>query len=210
LLALWLIGLAALLAGCTQVHAALAIQGDDTVAGDIVIGTVSGPPPAITVPASLAGQVTALPYHEAGYNGTRLRFSGLRFDQVNSLVGVSPLANGRLRFELRRTGGLVVAGGQADLSALPVDQADVQLKLAFPGNLVNTDGSVNGSTVSWVFPAGQVSQFNMVVSSPDPSTPSVARWTLLVATLVAAAAVAAVLLAKAHRNPPVTRAGRRP
>jgi hypothetical protein len=49
-----------------------------------------------------------------------------------------------------------------------------------------------------------------VLSSPDPSTPSVGRWTLLVAAVVAAAAVAVVLLAKAHRNPPVPGSGRGP
>jgi hypothetical protein len=210
--AVWLllVGLAALLAGCTQVHAALAIQGDDTVAGDVAIGTASGAPPAVAVPAPLAGQVAVAPYQDGGYRGVRLLFSGLRFDQVNSLVGVSPTANGRLRFELRRSGGLVVLGGQADLSALPVDQADVQLKVAFPGEVVSTDGTATASTVSWAFPAGQVSQFNMVISSPDPTKPSVARWTLLVAALVTAAAVAVVLLARANRNPPVGRPGRGP
>jgi hypothetical protein len=208
--ALLLLGVAGLLAGCTQVHAALAIQGDDTVAGDIAIGTASGAPPEIVVPPPLAGQVAVVPYHDGGYTGSRLRFSGLRFDQVNSLAGVVPKANGRLRFDLRRAGGLIVLGGQADLSAVPVDQADVQFKVAFPGNLTSTDGTETGSTVSWVFPAGQVSRFNMVVSSPDPTTPSVARWTLLVAALVTAAAVAVVLLAKAHRNPPVLRPGRGP
>ena len=209
-LALLLIGLAAMLGGCTQVHTALAIQGDDTVAGEIVLGTAGGPPPTVTVPAPLAGRVSVTPYQDNTHTGSRLQFSGLRFDQVNSLVGVAAQANGRLRFELRRTGGLLVLGGQVDLSAVPVDGADVQLKVAFPGELVSTDGTATASTVSWVFAPGQVSQFNAVVSSPDPSTPSVGRWTLLVAAVVAAAAVAVVLLARAHRNPPVRTAGRGP
>ena len=209
-LVLFLLGAAALLGGCTQVRAALAIQGDDTVAGEIVIGTASGPPPVVAVPAPLVGRVSVTPYQDAGYTGSRLQFSGLRFDQVNSLTSVAPLANGRFKFELRRTGGLVVLAGQVDLSAVPVDKADVQLKIAFPGDLVSTDGAVGGGTVSWVFTPGQVNQFNAVVGSPDPSTPSVGRWTLLVAAVVAAAAVAVVLLAKAHRNPPVPGSGRGP
>jgi len=216
-LALFLLGVTALLGGCTQVRTALAIQGDDTVAGEIVIATADGPPPVVEVPGPLLGQVAVAPYQNAGYQGSRLQFSGLRFDQVNSLVTVAnslvtvaPKANGRFRFELRRTGGLVVLAGQVDLSPVPVDRADVQLKVAFPGELVSTDGSAEAGTVSWVFTPGQVSQFNAVVSSPDPSSPSVGRWTLLVAAVVAATAVAVVLLAKAHRNPPARSAGRGP
>jgi hypothetical protein len=209
-LVLFLLMVAGLLGGCTQVRTALAIQSDDTVAGEIVIGVAGGPAPVITVPAPLVGRVSVAPYQDSGYVGSRLQFSGLRFDQVNSLTSVAPLANGRFRFELRRTGGLVVLGGQVDLSAVPVDRADVQLKVAFPGDLVSTDGTSTAGTVSWVFTPGQVSQFNAVLSSPDPSTPSVGRWTLLVAAVVAAAAVAVVLLAKAHRNPPVPGPGRGP
>jgi hypothetical protein len=209
-LALFLLVAAGLLGGCTQVRTALAIQSDDTVAGEIVIGTAGGPAPVITVPAPLVGRVSVAPYQDSGYVGSRLQFSGLRFDQVNSLTSVAPLANGRFRFELRRAGGLVVLGGQVDLSAVPVDRADVQLKVAFPGDLVSTDGISTAGTVSWVFTPGQVSQFNAVLSSPDPSTPSVGRWTLLVAAVVGAAAVAVVLLAKAHRNPPVRGSGRGP
>lgn len=202
--------LLALLAGCTQVHAALAIQGDDTVSGDVAIGTAGAAPPQVTVPAPLADEVKVTPYRDGGYVGSRLTFSGLRFDQVNSLVTVAPKANGRYRFELRRAGGLVIVGGQADLTALPVDQADVQLKVAFPGELVSTDGTATGGTVSWVFPAGQVHQFSAVISSPDPSEPSVARWSLLMLALAGVAAAAVVLLARANRNPPVARTGRRP
>jgi hypothetical protein len=209
-LALFLLVAAGLLGGCTQVRTALAIQSDDTVAGEIVIGVAGGPAPVLNVPAPLVGQVSVAPYQDSGYVGSRLQFSGLRFDQVNSLTSVAPLANGRFRFELRRTGGLVVLGGQVDLSAVPVDRADVQLKVAFPGDLVSTDGISTAGTVSWVFTPGQVSQFNAVLSSPDPSTPSVGRWTLLVAAVVAAAAVAVVLLARAHRNPPVPGSGRSP
>jgi hypothetical protein len=210
LLALWLLGALAVLGGCTQVHTALAIQSDDTVDGDILIGTAGGPAPEIAVPAPLVGQVSVSQYQEGGYVGSRLRFSGLRFDQVNSLTSVAPKAAGRVRFEMRRAGGLISVSGQVDLSAVPVDRADAQLKLAYPGDVVNTDGRADDGTVSWVFTPGQVSQFNAVINAPDPSAPSVGRWSLLVAAVVTAAAVAVVLLAKAHRNPPVRGVGRGP
>jgi hypothetical protein len=188
--------------GCTRVRTALAVQSDDTVAGDVVIGRAGGPAPAIDVPAELADRVTATPYDQDGYQGTALRFTDLTFAQLNSLTEVSPDAKGRFRFTLRRAGGLIVLGGQVDLTAMPVDQADVQLKVAFPGDVVSSDGQLVGHEVSWVFPPGEVDQFNAVVSSPDPGAPSVTRWLLLVGAVVVATAAGVVLLARAQRNPP--------
>jgi hypothetical protein len=207
LLALTVVGL---LGGCTRVRTALAVQGDDTVAGEIVVATSGGPPPTIVVPAPLAGRVTVTPYQAEGYQGSQLRFTGLRFDEVNSLASIAPQAQGRFRFALRRSGNLVVLNGQVDLTALPVDRADVQLKVAFPGEVVNSDGEIDSDAVSWVFSPGQVSEFNAVVSAPDPTAPSVGRWMLLIGAVVAAAVIGVVLLAKANRNPPVRSAGRGP
>jgi hypothetical protein len=190
------------LVGCTRVRTALAVQGDDTVAGDIVIARAGGPAPVIDVPASLADRVTSKPYRADGYQGVTLRFSDLRFDEINSLVSVAPDAAGRFRFGLRRAGSLVVLGGQVDLTAVPVDQADVQLKVAFPGTVVNSDGQLDGSGLSWVFSPGQVTEFNAVVSTPDPAAPSITRWLLLVGLVVLAAAAGVAWLAWSQRNPP--------
>jgi hypothetical protein len=200
----------ALVGGCTRVRAALAVQGDDTVAGDVVLGTAGGPPPAIALAPALVGRVSVTPYEEDGYEGSRLQFSGLRFDEINSMVTLAPAANGRFRMNLRRVGNRIILNGQVDLTAVPVDHADVQLKVAFPGDVVSTDGKADDSTVAWVFAPGQVSEFSAVIGAPDPAAPSVARWALLIAAIVAAAAVGAILLAKAHRNPPVHRTGRGP
>lgn len=202
-LSLLVLAIVVLMSGCTRVRAALAVQGDDTVAGEIVIARSGGPAPAITVPPPLLGRVTVSPYKANNYLGSRLQFSGLRFDETNSLVTVAPQASGRFKFALRRAGNVISLAGQVDLTAVPVDQADVQLKIAFPGDMVSSDGELDSGAVSWVFTPGQVNEFNAVVSAPDPGAPSVGRWALLIGAIVAAAAVGVVLLAKSHRNPPV-------
>ncbi len=209
-LALLVLLTATLLGGCTRVHTALAVQSDDTVAGEVVIATAGGPAPTIVLPPALVGRVSVAPYAMDDYEGSRLQFGGLRFAELNSLASVAPAAKGRFQLSLRRTGNRVILSGQIDLTPVSVDRADVQLKVAFSGELMNTDGKPDGGTVAWAFPPGQVSEFTAVIGSPDPAAPSVAGWALLVAAIVAAAAVGAVLLAKAHRNPPVRRAGRRP
>jgi hypothetical protein len=199
-----------LLSGCARVRTALAIQGDDTVSGEVVIATAGGPGPAIALPSGLVGRVTVSPYAEEDYEGSRLQFGGLRFDELNSLVTAAPAARGRFQFDLRRAGNRVVLNGQTDLTSVPADRADVQLKVAFAGDVINTDGKQDGATIAWTFAPGQVSEFSAVVGSPDPAAPSVGRWALLIGAIVTAAAIGAVMLAKAHRNPPVHRAGRGP
>jgi hypothetical protein len=204
-LALLVLVSALLLGGCTRVRTALAVQSDDTVSGEVVIATAGGPGPAIVIPPALVGRVTVVPYAEEDYEGSRLQFGGLRFDEIAMLNSVAPAAKGRFHLGLRRAGNRVVLSGQVDLTSLPSDRSDVQLKVAVAGEVVNTDGKQEGNTLSWVFPPGEVSEISAVINSPDPAAPSVARWALLVAAVVGAAAIGAVLLAKAHRNPPVHR-----
>lgn len=197
------------LTGCTRVRTALAVQADDTVAGDIVIARAGGQPPAVAVPPALAERVTVKPYREDGYQGSQLTFSDLRFDELNSLVTVAPQADGRFRFTLRRNGGVVILGGQVDLTAVPVDGADVQLKLAYPGDVVSSDGELDRGQLSWVFSPGDVSEFNAVISTPDPAAPSITGWALLVGVVVVAAAGGVILLAWRTRNPPSRWSARR-
>jgi hypothetical protein len=83
-----------------------------------------------------------------------------------------------------------------------VDQADVQLKVAFPGDVLDSDGQVDGTQVSWVFTPGQVNDFHAIAGSPDPAAPSVLGWSLAVAVIVGITAVMVVARARAQRNPP--------
>jgi phosphatidylinositol mannoside-binding LppM-like protein len=190
------------LSGCTRIRTALAIQSNDTVAGDVVIAKAGGPDPPLTVPAALADRVRTTPYHQDGYSGATLEFTDLTFAEFNSLVTVAPQGKGRFTATLRRTGNLVVLSGQVDLTAMPVDQADVQLKVAFPGQLTSSNGQLDGNQVGWVFSPGEVDEYNAVINTPDPAAPSITRWLLLVGTVVLATSIGVVLMARAQRNPP--------
>ena len=203
LIAIALVFLIGLVSGCTRVRTALAVQGNDTVAGEIVIARAGGPPPALAVPSALVNRVAIIPYQSEDYQGSVLRFAGLQFDEVNSLVAVAPAAEGRFRLALRRAGNRILLNGQVDLTALPVDRADVQVKVAFAGDVLSTDGRLAVHTVSWRFDPGRVGKLSAVVRAPDPAAPSVWQWAILVGALVASTALAVVLLAKAERNPPV-------
>jgi hypothetical protein len=210
LMAVLLIG--GTLGGCARVRTALALQPDDTVTGEIVIATPQTSPddkgPAITLPPDLASDVDVAPYRQEGYTGSVLTFSKLTFDQVGQLSTVAGTAGENVRFALRRSGGRVLVTGTVDLTTVSVDKADFQLKISFPGSVVDTNGEEDGSTVSWTFEAGKVGDVTAVLAYADPGAPSALNWTLGLAGVVALVAGAVVLLARRTRNPPVRPPGR--
>jgi hypothetical protein len=205
LLGLLLVALA--LSGCARVHAALAVQPDDTVTGQIVVATPEtgpdDPGPAITLPPDLESDVDVSEYRQDGYAGSVVRFEGLTFEQTASLTQAVGPAGSKIRFEMRRVGSRVLVGGAVDLTTVSVDRADFQLKMNFPGEVVESNGDGDSSEVSWTFTPGEVGDFSAVVSYPDPRAPSPVNWTLGLAGVVALAAAAVVLLAHRTRNPPI-------
>jgi hypothetical protein len=206
LLALLLAG--STLTGCARVRAALAVQPDDTVAGEIVLATPEtgpdDPGPAITLPPELESEVDVSEYRQDGYTGSVLRFSQLSFEEVASLHRAAGPAGDAVRLELRRVGNRVVVGGAVDLNTVSVDKADFQLKISFPGQVVESNGGAASGTVSWTFKPGEVGDISAVVAYDDPNAPSALNWTLGLAAAVALAAAAVVLLARRFRNPPLT------
>jgi hypothetical protein len=193
----------AVLGGCARVHTALAVQPDDTVAGEIVLALPGDKGPELTIPPSL--DVDVSDYRQDGYTGSVLRFSGLTFDQVAELTGVAAGTGDRTSITLRRAGNRIVLEGAADLTTVPVDRADFQLKVSFPGEVLDTNGDSEAGTVSWTFTPGEVGDVNAVVAYDDPQAPSATAWTLGLTALVALAVAGVVLLARRTRNPPVRR-----
>jgi hypothetical protein len=141
-------------------------------------------------------------YRQDGYTGSVVRFSGLTFDQVAQLRAVTPAGNA-VHLDLRRVGNRVHVTGAVDLTTVSVDRADFQLKIGFPGNVLESNGEADSSEVSWTFTPGEVGDLNAVVAFADPNAPSALNWTLGLGVLVAAAAAAVVVLAHRTRNPPV-------
>jgi LppM domain len=205
-LALLLVG--TLLGGCARVRAALAVQPDDTVTGELVFATpaksADDKGPTVTLPPDLASDVDVTAYRQDGYTGSLLRFSRLSFAQTAALTHATFPANDRVQFTLRRAGGRVLVTGSVDLTTVSVDKADFQLKMSFPGRVVDANGEIDGGTVSWTFTPGEVGDVSATVAYADPGAPSVLNWTLALAGAVALLALTVVLAARRARNPPVS------
>ncbi len=208
LLLLAVLVLGTLLGGCARVRAALAVQPDDTVSGELIFATPAKSAddrgPSVTLPPDLAGAVDVGAYRQDGYTGSLLRFNRLSFGQVVALTHATFPSGDRVQFNLRRAGGRVLVTGSVDLTTVSVDKADFQLKMSFPGRVVETNGENDSGTVSWTFTPGEVGDISATVAYADPDAPSALDWTLGLASVVVLAGLLVVVAARRARNPPVT------
>ncbi|WP_378060961.1 LppM family (lipo)protein [Actinophytocola glycyrrhizae] len=192
------------LTGCLRVHAALAVSPDDLLSGELIVASLpvseqdNGPP--LTIPPELNDRVRAEKYTQDGYVGQKVTFSELRFTDVATLVeSISEVNKYRLSF--RRAGGLVTLAGSVDLTQVPKDRADIQIKIAFPGTVTRTDGDEDDGTVSWSPKPGSVTEFNAIARYSDEGGESLTKWVMIVGGGALLAAVIAALLALiAHRR----------
>ncbi|WP_018686261.1 DUF3153 domain-containing protein [Actinokineospora enzanensis] len=187
------------LSGCVRVQAALAVTEDDLVSGQLVIASVAAKQgdtgPTLTVPPELDGKVTTQLYTADGYVGQTVSFQGLSFADI-TLLSDSITEGKQYRLSFRRSGDLVTMAGSVDLTELPADRSDVQIKVSFPGTIRHTDGINDNGTVTWKPKPGAVTEFDATVQYTDTSGVSWTKWVLIVGS--SAIGVALLVLALAY------------
>jgi hypothetical protein len=194
------------LTGCMRLHAAMAVSADDRVSGEIIAATLptqeNDPGPQLKVPPELASRVTTKPYKVDAYSGTQLFFNGLTFEEVRTLSVATSASNSRYQLNFRRSGDLVTMSGSVDLTQVSADRSDIQVKISFPGGVLNTNGrEEDGNTVAWTPKPGQASMLNATVQYAGENSNSWFGWAMLVAGLTGGAALIVVVLALvAHRR----------
>ena len=186
------------LTGCVRIHAALAVSSDDQISGDLVIAALpvskDDDGPNLTVPPELAEKVHIEPYTADGYVGQKVTISGLRFTELQILVdSISTLQQYRLSF--RRSGDLVSLAGSIDLTRVPKDRADVQVKIAFPGRIIRTNGDNTDGTISWSPKPTAVTEFSATAQYSNQAGVSWTQWVVIVGGGAIGVSVLVVLLA---------------
>ena len=207
-----MLAIALLASGCIRAQVAAAVRSDDTVTGEIVIASVAADQndagAVLRPPSGLESRVRAQPYRQDGYAGTRLLFTALSFEEfgrLNQVTGggqVPGEQGNRLRFQLRRSGDLVLFTGRVNLVQIPApERADVAVRMSFPGRITATNGQQTGNEVSWKPTAGQDTELTATARYPDPNAAPWTRWAALVGGLTAVVVIAVLLLALvAHRR----------
>ncbi|HJP79736.1 MAG TPA: hypothetical protein VJ914_36025 [Pseudonocardiaceae bacterium] len=146
-----------------RIQVGLSVSATDLVSGDVIAAALPNPSspqgPKLTVPQDMADQASAKPYNSGGYVGTELVFTNLSFSQLAELISGGTNEKGRFDIKLARSQDLVNLYGNADLTQLTSD-AQVQLKVSFPGTIMSTNGTNNAGTITWSLPPGQSTNFN--------------------------------------------------
>lgn len=192
------------LTGCLRVHAALAVSQDDLISGELVIAALPASQddkgPELTIAPELADRVRMEPYAADGYLGQKVTFSGLRFNDFAVLVETISTAK-QFRMSFRRSGELVSLAGSIDLTRLPPDRADVQIKVALPGNVTRTNGDNTDGTISWSPKPAAVTEFRATTQYAGEAGVTWAQWMAMVGGGAVFVALLVVLLALfSHRR----------
>jgi hypothetical protein len=187
------------LSGCMRVHVALAISQDDLVSGEMIIAALptrdGDPGPPLTIPPELTDRVRMEKYAADGYVGQKLLFSDLRFADVTTLSEGITSGKQQYRLSFRRSGDLVSMSGSIDLTQLPADKADVEVKMSFPGSINRTNGINDEGTVAWHPKPGAVTEFDVTAEYTDTSGGSWVKWAMIVVGAAVGVAIMVVLLA---------------
>ncbi len=184
--------------GCVRVQVGLAVSEDDLVSGDVIIAALStkqgDPGPALNIVPELASKVRLEKYAQDNYVGQKMTLSDMRFSDVTVLV--ESITEGKqYRLSFRRSGDLVSMAGSIDLTQLPKEKAEVQIKIAFPGQINRTNGLNEDGTISWKPKPAAVTEFGVTAQYTDNSGISWTKWVAIVGG--AAVGVALIVLALA-------------
>jgi hypothetical protein len=183
------------LSGCVRIQVGLSVSPTDLVSGDVVAAALPNPSspqgPKLTVPTDMADQVSAKPYASGGYVGTELSFDNLSFTQLAELISGGTDQKGHFDLKLARSQDLVNFTGYADLTQFTSD-AQVQLKVTFPGSVLSTNGNNDSGTVTWSLPPGQSSNFNATAQYVNGGF--IRPWSYWATALGGAGALIAVLV----------------
>jgi hypothetical protein len=155
------------LAGCVRFQADLNVSDHDTLDGDIVVAVITNDEPdsadnAREAAANIENQllpdlrgadgVTATPYEQDDYVGTRFSLSGTPIDALGggsdgaltlTREGDEYVFSGRLDFT---PGEEPTAGEEVDGDA---GDSDLTVAISFPGDVIEHNGEISGNKVTW-------------------------------------------------------------
>ena len=162
-----LAGLTLLLAGCLKLDMAITISPDDTVDGEMVfavnkqlleltgqnIDDVLGD---TTVPSDVEG-ATQEPYEDGDFVGTQVTFEDVALSDLSEGSDPDSLTIVRTGDTYEVDGVMDLSTDDADLQGNPFedqiteafDTAQLRIAITFPGEVLETNGQVDGTTVTW-------------------------------------------------------------
>jgi hypothetical protein len=225
--------LAVLLAGCMKLDADLDVAADNTFSGTYIVGIkenlakdLGQTPDKILSEAKASLQPKNLPsgatvkfdkYSGDGFVGVKATVTKVPISDMGMLAA-GPAGTTGQRFSLTRDGNLFHFNGTLDLttglSNLPItltpdvaSSAQISVKLTFPGDVTETNGTKDGRSVTWTPKLGQKTDLTATANAASGSNSNSGGGNtfaifLVVGGLVALLLVGLVAWALARRGRP--------
>jgi hypothetical protein len=213
--------LALLLSACLKLDIDLQVQGDNTVSGGIIFGVdkqlleltggsvedilgTSAP-----IPEDVEG-VTTEPFEDDTFVGQQFSFEGVPLEEFSSgdLVITREGEVFRVSGALDLSSGLDGATGLSGLTGpfSPeelLQGAEMQVRMTFPGEVTESNGEVDGNTVTWIPVVGERLELQATASAIESGGGGSNLTLLLIiaAVVVLAAVVIGVVMSRRRAAP---------
>jgi hypothetical protein len=218
--------LALLLGACIKLDMNLEVSSDDTVSGTVVfalqkelLDLAGGSVEDILgtdapLPEDVEG-VTVEDYEDDEFAGQQFNFDAVALEQFNT-------GDGEEQLRITREGDVFHVSGVLDLSSgitgatgltgLDPSQflqgADLRIRISFPGEVTQSNGQVDGNSVTWVPEIGERLELQATASAIGGGGDSNLTLLLIIgAVVVVLAVVVGVVLAQRRKQPAVAAAG---
>jgi hypothetical protein len=178
-----LTGLTLLLTGCLKLDMAITISPDDTVDGELVFAVnkellkLSGQSVEdilgnTAVPSDIEG-ATQEPYEDDRFVGTKVRFEDVALADMQPGAGSDSLSIERVGDTYEVSGVMDLTTDDPQLQGNPFedqikeafDTAELRIAITFPGEVLETNGTVDGTTVTWEPVFGERTELTAVASA---------------------------------------------
>ncbi|WP_431932370.1 LppM family (lipo)protein [Micromonospora sp. RP3T] len=225
------LALVATLSGCMQLNLGLTVNTDDTVSGQLLLTAQKSVlkqrnPDVAAAFAELRQNIPTLPvgtesrYEDTTSYGIQIAYRKTPLSQFTSesvnLVRDGDLYRFSLPLDPKKYGGKVAEQDPRNQQAFMTLMA-FEISVTFPGRVLDSNGTVNGRSVSWQVVANQPKPAELRAVAEAPPTPSASAVTAVtgggsfpwlpvvggvVGLLVVAAVVVVVMLRRRSRGGP--------
>ncbi|MFV2143750.1 LppM family (lipo)protein [Isoptericola sp. G70] len=213
------------LAGCMKVDMDMTLSDDDTVSGSLTMAfsdelasTMGMDPQELwdqaggEIASDLPEGATQEPYADGEYTGTTMTFSDMPIDELSG-AGTEELSITREGDEYVIQGTMDMTDDTGQLESLPggvAESFDVRLAVTFPGEITDTNGTVDGSTVEWRPAMGESTEIFARGEAGGGFGSGFPWWIVGVVVGLAVIALVAVLVVRNNRRPGTAPAGTAP
>ncbi|MFD5333927.1 LppM family (lipo)protein [Cellulosimicrobium cellulans] len=172
--------LALFLAGCMRMDMALTLNEDDTFDGSVVMAfsdelaeSANMDPQEMwdsmgsEMESELPEGATQEPYAQDGYTGTKITYTDQPISQLSS-AGADSISVTREGDEFVVSGSMDMTGEEFNpdtgdatsdqLTQQMMDSLDIKISVTFPGEVAESNGEIDGNTVTWTPVVGETNE----------------------------------------------------